>query len=100
VHHAVAAIDAFFATLRRVPVKKAQLAAEGGVGDPAATALLYGAAWALVGGLVTAKGEPVEIVLTPRLEGPAGGRLDARAEVSLTSFRLLLGVLRALRARR
>ncbi len=94
----MAAVQAFFQSLRRTPVRGAQLEAEGGVGDPAATALLYGLTWAAVGGLGTAQGQQVPVRLTPRLEGPARGRLDARAKVSLTLGQLLLAGLRALRA--
>lgn len=85
--------DGFFARLRRIPMQGVQLEAEGGVGDPAVTAVLYGAAWALLGGLLAGQGQQVVAKLTPRFEGPATGRLDARAEVSVTLGRLMLAAL-------
>ena len=94
------ALQAFFRTLRRTPVSDAALDGEGGVGDPAVTAVLYGLAWSVLGGIATAEGQGVRLRLTPRLEGPAGGRLHAHARVSLTFGRLLLAGLRARRAMR
>ena len=90
------AVGAFFAALQRAPVGGLELEAEGGLGDPAATALLYGAAWAALGGLMAAAGHPVRVRLTPRLEGPGGGKLHARGEVAVTLGRLALAALRAL----
>ncbi len=96
----MAAFGAFFAALGRAPVRGLELEAEGGVGDPAATALIYGAAWAVLGGLATSAGGPARVRLTPRLEGPAGGRLHARGEVTVTLGRLLLAALKAFAAMR
>jgi hypothetical protein len=95
----LAALQAFFQTLRRTPVSEAALDGEGGVGDPAVTAVLYGLAWSVLGGVATAEGQGVRVRLTPKLEGPAGGRLHARARVTLTLGRLLLAGLRAQAAR-
>ncbi len=96
----IAAAQTFFRTLRRTPVSDVALDGEGGVGDPAVTAVLYGLAWSVLGGIATAEGQGVRLRLTPRLEGPAGGRLHARAQVSLSVGRLLVAWLRAMRAAR
>ena len=89
---------AFLAGLRRTRVRVKQLDIEGGTGDPAVTALLYGTAWAVLGGLLAARGQQARPRLVPRLTGPAGGRLDASAEVSVTPLQMLLAVLGAVRA--
>lgn len=96
----VQALGAFFGSLERVPVRGAALEAEGGVGDPALTALLYGTAWAMLGGALAATGQDARLRLTPRLDGPAGGSVAARAEISLPLWRLVLAAVKGLGALR
>jgi hypothetical protein len=93
-------VQAFFAALTPAGVVQARLRVEGGVGDPAATAVLYGAAWALLGGALAVTAHPGRLEIVPRLEGPATGRLEEGAVVTLTPGRILLAACRALRALR
>ena len=94
------ALHAFFAVLGRSRISQARLRMEGGVGDPAATAVLYGAAWALAGGAATAGGAGGRLEIVPRLEGPATGSLEESAEVTVTPWQLATAAFTAIAALR
>lgn len=97
----IEALGAFFAPIRRAPVEDLRVAARGSTGDPAATALLYGAAWSLLGTACAVRGlRPQRADLQPVLEGPAEMRALGEAKVRIAVGSLLLGAVRALWALR
>ena len=96
----LAAFSALCDAVDNSPVQRLELEAEGGVGDPAITAVLYGGAWAVLEGLLAAAGQRARIRLSPRLEGPAGGRLTGSAAIKATPLQLLTAALKAMRSMR
>ncbi len=97
----IEALGAFLSPIRRAPVEDLRVAARGSTGDPAATALLYGAAWSLLGTVCAARGlRPQRADLQPVLAGPAEMRALGEAKVRITVGSLLLGAVRALRVLR
>jgi len=90
-----AADRAFFAALRGAPVERARLSLEGGVGDPAVSAVLSGLAWSVLGPALAARAGTTRLEIHPWLEGPAGGRLKGSVEVRVTPARLMAAGLRA-----
>jgi hypothetical protein len=95
----VEAFAAFLTPLRSAPIGDLRITALGGVGDPAATAILYGMAWSVLGTFLAVRGlRPQEIQLQPLLQGPAEIRASGEAELRVMPWVLLLGGLRALRA--
>ncbi len=96
----LAAFRAMFDAIDGSPVQRLELDAEGGVGDPAITAVLYGGTWAVLEGLLAAAGQQARISLTPRLDGPAGGRLTGSAAIRVIPLQLLTAVLKAMRSMR
>ncbi len=95
------AFAAFLAPLRSAPVGDLRIAAQGSAGDPAATALLYGAAWSVLGTFLAVRGlRPREIQIEPLLQGPAEWRASGEAELRVMPWSLILGGVRALRVLR
>ncbi|MDA8345818.1 MAG: DUF2953 domain-containing protein [Thermaerobacter sp.] len=94
----IEAFSAFLSPLRSAPVGALRIVARGSTGDPATTALLYGAAWSVLGTFLAARGlRPQELSLQPQLLGPAEVNAYGEAEVQVTLLSLAAGALHALR---
>lgn len=89
---ALAALGALLNPLRKVPVTGTEIELLGGTGDAAATATLYGAAWAVLGALMTVSGIKTRLLtLQPRLDGPPILSARVRAEMRVPIWRLVYG---------
>lgn len=97
----IAALSALLRSVRRAPVEALRLFARGGIGDAAATAVLYGASWSLVGTYLATTGlRPALLALQPEFDGPARVRVVASAAMRVRVFALVRGALAALWAMR
>lgn len=93
--------EAFLGPLQSTPVGNLRIAARAGAGDPAVTAVLYGAAWSVLSTLLSIRGiQPAALRLDPVMEGTAQLRARGEAEVRVTLLLLLQAAARALRTLR
>lgn len=78
--------------LRALPLSGTEVALRGGTGDAAATGLLYGIAWAAISALLALSSTvPQRLSIEPRLEGPPSLSAEARAQLRIPLWRILLG---------